>query len=94
MKLSTILKLATLRLILFLYDKGEARYSELDRLISSRGTLSLSLKELEQEGLVRRRVVTSKPIQAFYSLTNNGKEIAGKVKEIEEALLKGHKGRI
>ncbi len=90
MKLSTILKLPTLRLILFLHDKGEVRYSELDKLISSRGTLSLSLKELEQEGLVQRRIVTSKPIQAYYSLTGNGRDAAKRLREIE-MLLRRHK---
>jgi len=45
-------------------------------LIASRGTLSLNLKELEEEGLIQRRVVTTKPIQAYYSLTDKGREIA------------------
>jgi len=85
-KISAVLKLPTLRVILFLYDRGEVRYTELDKLISSRGTLSLALKELEEEGLVQRRVVTSRPIHAYYSLTTNGNEIGGKLREIEVLL--------
>jgi len=52
-------------------------------LIASRGTLSLALKELEEEGLIQRRVVTAKPIQAYYSLTDKGGEVASHFERIE-----------
>ena len=86
MKVSNILQQPTLKVITFLNEKGEARYAELANYISSRGTLSLVLKELDQEALIQRRVVISKPIQAYYSLTDKGKEIAAKLKEIKESL--------
>ena len=41
--------------------RGEVRYADLTKLIDSRGTPSLNLKELTEEGLVQRRVVTTKP---------------------------------
>ena len=60
------------------------RYSDLTKLIASRGTLSLNLKELDEEGLIQRRVVTTKPIQAYYSLTDKGMEIAAHFEKIEK----------
>jgi DNA-binding HxlR family transcriptional regulator len=55
-------------------------------LIVSRGTLSLNLKELEEERLIQRRVITTKPIQAYYSLTEKGKEIAEKLDKIKKSI--------
>jgi len=83
-KISLLLETPSVKILLFLQEKGEVRYTDLTRLIASRGTLSLNVKELEEEGLVQRRVVTTKPIQAHYSLTDKGREIAtyfGKIKK-------------
>ena len=86
MKISALLGTPSVEILLFLYKKGEVRYTELARLIASRGTLSLSLKELDKEGLIQRRVVTTKPIQTYYSLTDKGKEIAIHFERIKKAL--------
>ena len=83
MKISSLLETPSVRILLFLHEKGEVRYTDLTKLIASRGTLSINVKELEEEGLIQRRVVTTKPIQAYYSLTDKGREIAthfGKIK--------------
>ena len=58
-----------------MYEKGEVRYSELSKSIPSRGTLSLCINELEEEGILKRRIVVSKPIQSYYSLGKNGKRV-------------------
>ena len=76
MKISSLLQKPSVRILLFLHEKGEVRYADLTKLIASRGTLSVNLKELSEEGLIQRRIVTTKPIQAHYSLTDKGKEIA------------------
>ena len=86
MKISTLLQRPSVRILLFLHEKGEVRYTELTKLITSRGTLSLNLKELSEEGLTKRRVVTTKPIQAHYSLTDKGTEIAIHLDKIEKIL--------
>ena len=86
MKISVLIQTPSVRILLFLYKKGEVRYTELAKLIASRGTLSLSLKELDEEGLIQRRVVTTKPIQAHYSLTDKGKEIAAHLGKIKKTL--------
>jgi len=58
-------------------------------LTTSRGTLSLSLRELEQEGLIQRKIIDTKPIQSIYSLTEKGNTIAKQLKEIQQQILKG-----
>ena len=85
MKISALLETPSVKIILYLHEHGEVRYTELTKLIASRGTLSLNIRELEEEGLIQRRILTSKPIQAFYSLTEKGAEVAsllGKIKKI------------
>ena len=84
-KISVLLETPSVKILLFLHERGEVRYTDLTKLIASRGTLSLNIKELEGEGLIRRRILTTKPIQAHYALTEKGAEIAsllGKIKKI------------
>lgn len=85
-KISVLLETPSVKILLFLYECGEVRYTDLTKLIASRGTLSLNIKELEAEGLIRRRILTTKPIQAHYSLTDRGKEIAALLSKIEKIL--------
>jgi len=75
-KISSLLQTPSVRILLFLLERSEVRYADLAKLMTSRGTLSLNLKELSEEGLMQRRIVTTKPIQAHYSLTEKGKQIA------------------
>ena len=86
-KISTLLETPSVRILLFLHKQGEVRYADLTKLIASRGTLSLNIRELEDEGLIQRRVVTSKPIQAHYSLTNRGREVATHFNRIEKTMV-------
>jgi DNA-binding HxlR family transcriptional regulator len=75
--------------MLCLYQKGDTRHAQLSKLTTSRGTLSLSLRELEQEDLIQRKIIDTKPIQSIYSLTEKGKTIAKQLKEIQQQILKG-----
>jgi DNA-binding HxlR family transcriptional regulator len=86
-KISKVLQIPSVKILLFIYRKGEVRYTELTKLIASRGTLSLNLKALETEDLLKRRVITTKPIQTYYSLTEKGQKIAKRLSEIAEILL-------
>jgi DNA-binding HxlR family transcriptional regulator len=86
LKISTLLDTPSVRILFFLLERGEVRYADLTKLIASRGTLSINIKELEEDGLIQRRVVTTKPIQAHYSLTNKGKEVAIYLDKIEKTL--------
>ena len=86
MKISRLLQIPSVKILLFLKREGEVRYTDLTDLITSRGTLSLNLRELDEEGLIQRRVVTTKPIQSYYSLTKKGKEVAGIIDELNKAI--------
>jgi DNA-binding HxlR family transcriptional regulator len=61
------------------------RFSELAEqleVVSDR-VLSERLKELEQEGIVERRVLAEPPIRVEYSLTEKGKALAPVIEAIE-----------
>ncbi|MCW3983207.1 MAG: helix-turn-helix transcriptional regulator [Candidatus Bathyarchaeota archaeon] len=75
----------SVKILLFIGNK-EVRFADLTKLISSRGALSSNLKCLEQDGLVSRRVVPSKPIQAYYSLTEKGKKAAKSFSDLKVLL--------
>jgi DNA-binding HxlR family transcriptional regulator len=85
-KISVLLETPSVKILLFLHKRGEVRYTDLTKLIASRGTLSLNIKELEEEGLIRRRILTTKPIQAHYGLTEKGVEIASLFSKIKKTI--------
>ncbi len=86
MKISQVIKTPTVRIMLCLYQKGETRHAQLSKLTASRGTLSLSLRELEEDGLVQRKIIDTKPLQSIYSLTEKGSDIAKQLAEIERII--------
>jgi DNA-binding HxlR family transcriptional regulator len=88
LKISVLLENPSVKILLHINEKGEVRFADLTRLIDSRGALSSNLRALENEELICRRVVTTKPIQAYYSLTEKGKKIAQSFQDIRQALPK------
>lgn len=44
------------------------------------------LEAIEPEGLMHRRIVTTKPIQAYYSLTDKGVKVAIHLDKIKKKL--------
>jgi DNA-binding HxlR family transcriptional regulator len=82
-RFSALLETASVKILLYLHEHSEVRYTDLTKLIASRGTLSLNIKELEEEQLIQRRILTTKPIRAYYSLTEKGTEIASLLSKIE-----------
>lgn len=86
MKFASILELATVKTVMQLSKKEEIRYNELDKVTRSRGTLTLTLRELQGEGLLERRVVVSRPIQSYYSLSRKGKKVAQALSQLQDAL--------
>ena len=74
-------------MLIFVYEKSSVRHREIAKLVKSRGTLSLVLNALMDEGLIIREVKTDfTPIQTFYIITEKGKRIAEKCREIMEIL--------
>ncbi|WP_251574491.1 winged helix-turn-helix transcriptional regulator [Limosilactobacillus agrestimuris] len=62
------------------------RFSELQRLIPdcSRRMLALQLKELEQDGLITKKVYPVTPPKTEYSLTERGKDLRMVVEGMQE----------
>ena len=64
--------------ILFHLMEGTLRYNELRKQMPTvtERTLSLQLKTLEEDGIIKRKVYTSKPpLKVEYSLTDFGKTL-------------------
>lgn len=73
--------------ILFHLNEEPLRYSELRKKIPAvtERTLSLQLKQLEDDGVVNRKVYTSKPpLKVIYSLTPFGKTLSPLLTAIAE----------
>lgn len=71
--------------ILFYLSEGTLRYNELRKEMPTvtERTLSLQLKTLEKDGIIKRRVYTSKPpLKVEYSLTEFGKTLIPLIKSI------------
>ena len=73
--------------ILFHLVKGKLRYNELRKEMPTvtERTLSLQLKTLEEDGIINRKVYTSKPpLKVEYSLTKFGKTLIPLIKSIAD----------
>lgn len=71
--------------ILFHLIDGKLRYNELRKEMPTvtERTLSLQLKTLEEDGLIKRKVYTSKPpLKVEYSLTDFGKTLIPVIQSI------------
>ncbi len=73
--------------ILYHLNGRTLRYNELRKEMPTvtERTLSLQLKALEQDGLIKRKVYTSKPpLKVEYSLTDFGKTLTPVIKSIAD----------
>lgn len=71
--------------IVFALTDGAKRYAELGKAIPglSDRLLSQRLRELEEEGLVERRVEAGTPVRVTYSLTVSGRELDPVLSELK-----------
>ncbi|UII32204.1 helix-turn-helix transcriptional regulator [Fulvivirga ulvae] len=73
--------------ILYHLMDEKLRYNELRKMMPTvtERTLSLQLKALEEDGLIKRKVYTSKPpLKVEYSLTDFGKTLIPLIKSIAD----------
>lgn len=75
----------TFLIIRDLLIEGTMRFSDLHRGMKgiSPKTLSLRLRELEEQGILTRRVYPEVPPRVEYSLTEKGKKLEGIFKELK-----------
>lgn len=81
--------MSDVRILLYLEEKGQARYSELlGKVLNSRSTLATSLRDLQNMGLVKRIVKGTRPIQTYYTLTDRGQTVLDHLMEIKKLTTK------
>jgi DNA-binding HxlR family transcriptional regulator len=77
-----------IRILVYLHDKQQARYSELEKgVVKTRSVLSVSLQDLTKRNLVERIVQPTKPIQTRYKLTEKGMKLAELIVIIKKLVL-------
>lgn len=73
MNWQTFFDTSDIKILFYLHENHEARYSELERdVIKTRSVLSVSLRDLSKRKLIDRTVETTKPIQTRYKLSDKG----------------------
>ena len=72
-------------LILHLLEEKSVRFNELQRSLGTitQATLTKQLKQLEQDGLINRKVYAQIPPKVEYSLTDIGKKFQSVLNELE-----------
>ncbi|RLE50219.1 MAG: hypothetical protein DRJ31_02010 [Candidatus Methanomethylicota archaeon] len=87
MKVSKLVNNATVDILLFISEHGPVRHREISKLVKSRGTLSVVLRELLEDELIARYVdVRESPVKTYYVVTEKGKHVAKKFVELKELL--------
>jgi DNA-binding HxlR family transcriptional regulator len=84
----SLFELSDAKILLYLYEKkSAARYSELhSRVLSNRNTIANSLRQLQENGLIERRVKATRPIQTEFTLSEKGKKLALHLAEMRKLL--------
>jgi DNA-binding HxlR family transcriptional regulator len=73
-------------LVIMLLGDGPRRFNELKRMIGgiSQRMLTLTLRGLERDGLVKRTIFPTIPPRVDYELTDLGRGLSGKVSKLGE----------
>jgi DNA-binding HxlR family transcriptional regulator len=83
-----LFKKGVTEVILYLDKVGKAGYYEIYKqdFVVSRQTFANLLKELEEKGIVNRKVIEGSPPRVEYSLTEKGRAIARILSELNNLL--------
>ena len=67
---------------------GSIRFSYLLRQLegSSKQSISIALKELEEEGILERKIIKQKPLHVEYNLSSKGKSLVPVFQQMESLL--------
>jgi len=81
-------QITDIRILMYLNENHEVRYSELLRnVVTTRGVLSTSLQDLRKRRLIDRAVATTTPIQSKYRLTDKGTRLVQLLASIQKLVL-------
>lgn len=78
--------------LFFINEEGNVRFSDIRKfclehdVVGSRGTVPIVLRTLTGMKLVERKVVTTRPVQTFYQMTQLGKQIVEHLRDIQRLL--------
>jgi len=73
-------------ILVFLFDQGSVVATEMRAVASNYNTIVKVAKKLEEAGLLNIAIATSPRITHTYRLTEKGKRVAEKLKEIEDMI--------
>jgi DNA-binding HxlR family transcriptional regulator len=77
-----------IKILFYLHDNNEARYSELLRnVVQTRSVLSTSLQDLKKRGLIDRMVEPTTPVKTRYRLTDRGLKLVQLLAKVQKLLL-------
>jgi len=77
-------------LILLLYEEKEIIASQMKKVCKNYNTMSALAKRMEAEGLVDVVMRSSPRVTHIYFLSEKGRKVAEKLKDIEEFINNGH----
>ena len=81
-------QISDIKILMYLNDNQEVRYSELLRnVVSTRSVLSTSLQDLRKRKLVDRSVDATSTIQSKYRLTDKGTKLVQLLINIQKLVL-------
>jgi DNA-binding HxlR family transcriptional regulator len=81
-------QISDIRILLYLNEKQEARYSELlKNVVQTRSVLSTSLQDLRRRKLIDRIVDSTSIIQSRYRLTDKGSKLIPLLVNIQKLVL-------
>jgi DNA-binding HxlR family transcriptional regulator len=76
----------------FICERGSVHYSEIlnhdlkERVVESRATVTLIVRELVRLGLIERQVIDSRPIRTVYKPMEKGRRLLQHLQDIENLL--------
>ena len=74
----------------YIHERGRVHYADIlnynlkSRVVESRATVTLTIRELAKLGLVQRTIVDSRPIRTVYQVTEKGQKLLQHLNAIKQ----------